>query len=83
MRTIERRISTEALEGVKFPKEADADGDGVVYCLNMDYEHPVDGAAYAAWRDRLIQGYEMQISYFSWAEEQIQAMEDILTLEKA
>ena len=74
---------TEALEGVKFPKEADADGDGVVYCLNMDYEHPVDGAAYAAWRDRLIQGYEMQISYFSWAEEQIQAMEDILTLEKA
>ncbi len=74
---------TEALEGVKFPKEADRDGDGVVYCLNMDYEHPVDGAVYEAWRDRLIQGYEMQISYFPWTEEQIQAMEDILTLEKA
>ncbi len=72
---------TEALEGVKFPK--DADGDGVVYCLNMDYEHPVDGAAYAAWRDGLVQGEERKLSYLPWAEEEIGDIENLLTLEKA
>ena len=74
---------TEALEGVKFPKEADRDGDGVVYCLNMDYEHPVDGAAYAAWRDGLVQGEERKLSYLPWAEEEIEDIENLLTLEKA
>ena len=44
------KARTKALEGVKFPAEADEDGDGIVYCINMDYEHPIDGAAYEAWQ---------------------------------
>ncbi len=48
-------------EGIPFPAEADADGDGVVYYVITDGSYapqadPVDGPAYEAWRDSLLAG---------------------------
>ncbi len=73
------KARTKALEGVKFPAEADEDGDGIVYCINMDYEHPIDGAAYEAWRESILSWErEVKVPFYPWTEENIAAIGDLV-----
>lgn len=73
------KARTRALEGVKFPAEADLDGDGIVYCINMDYENPIDGEAYEAWRKGIL-GWEreVEVPFYPWTEENIAAIGDLV-----
>ncbi|MCM1058044.1 MAG: hypothetical protein NC517_10620 [Firmicutes bacterium] len=78
----DRRMAEENSEGVLFPTDIDADGDGVVYYIlpadwNGQYEDIplVDGAEYESWRSAYIGGAEqIQIPYQSLTEENIAAL---------
>jgi len=49
----------ETYEDKPFPEEADEDGDGMVYFINVGeryvYEDPIDNAAYFEWRESIIE----------------------------
>ncbi len=63
-----RSENFESYEGKGFPEEADTDGDGMVYFINVGewyvYEDPIDNATYEAWVDSVIgDAGEINISF--------------------
>ena len=73
------KARTKALEGVRFPAEDDVDGDGIVYCIDMDYENPIDGPAYEAWRESIVGSRaETEVPFCNWTEENIAAIGDLV-----
>lgn len=78
----DKRAAEESYEGVPFPADIDADGDGIVYYIfpadwNGQYDDipPVDGADYESWRNTYIDGAkEIQIPYQKLTEENIAAL---------
>lgn len=66
--------------GIPFPAEVDEDGDGVVYYVITDGSYapqadPVDGPAYEAWRDSLLEGIApVEIPWRPLTEEDIKGL---------
>ncbi len=59
-----------------FPKEADADGDNMVYCFTKDGSWQ-DGAAYEAWFEETFGGLaEWEIPYQEYTLENIEALKE-------
>lgn len=71
-----------SLDSDRFPKDADADGSGMVYYLlppNWDgqYNAPVDDADYVQWRDSLLKGADfLDLSFVPLTAENIARMMD-------
>ena len=66
-------------DGVEFPKEADIDGDGLLYYIMKDdkyeYQNPIDTEAYKNWRDSYLLGaVEVQIPLLRMTEENIEGI---------
>ena len=65
---------------IPFPEEVDEDGDGVVYYVITDGGYapqadPVDGPAYEAWRDSLLEGIaQVEIPWRPLTEEDINSL---------
>ena len=66
-------------EGIEFPKEADTDGDGLLYYImtndTYEYQNPMDAEAYEKWRDSyLIDAEVVQIPLLRMTEENIESI---------
>ena len=72
-------------EGIEFPKEADTDGDGLLYYImtnnTYEYQNPMDAEAYEKWRDSyLIDAEVVQIPLLRMTEENNIKFQEVLTL---
>ena len=68
-------------EGIEFPKEADIDGDGLLYYImtndTYEYQNPMDAEAYEKWRDSYLKDTEViQIPLLRLTKENIENITD-------
>ena len=68
-------------EGIEFPKEADIDGDGLLYYImtndTYEYQNPMDAEAYEKWRDSYLKDAEViQIPLLRLTKENIENITD-------